>query len=262
MGDLNFPEIVWTDTQNPIYPSGEGDTSVQINALLELADEFLLNQLITKPTRGENVLDLAFTNVTSDLVDCTIAKCDTMSDHNIIEMHFPQLEQVCDSSEQSEENKPPLSKLNFYKSDWPMMRSELSTIDWESELRDKTVSEQLNSMMEIVTQIAEKHTPIRGENSGSGKRKSVFFRKRRALWRRRRRLIERLQRSNSKDHYDSLTDNIAKLDTELKQWFEKEKIDEENKAISNITANSKYFFSYAKKKLKTGRNIHYSINYK
>ena len=83
----------------------------------------------------------------------------------------------------------------------------------------------------------------------------MFFRKRRALWRKRRRLIERLLRSNSKDYKDSLTDNIAKLDTELKQWFEKEKIDEENKAINNITANSKYFFSYAKKKLKTQSKV-------
>jgi exonuclease III len=76
LGDLNFPSIDWSDPGNPNIPSSssESDTMVQINALIELTDEFLLNQLISQPTRGDKTLDLTFTNLTSDLVDCEIIK--------------------------------------------------------------------------------------------------------------------------------------------------------------------------------------------
>lgn len=72
LGDMNFPKIDWTDTANPKLPpmTEQNDHKIQITALLELTDEFVLHQLVSKPTRGENVLDLAFSNITSDLIDC------------------------------------------------------------------------------------------------------------------------------------------------------------------------------------------------
>jgi ribonuclease P/MRP protein subunit RPP40 len=254
LGDLNFPSIDWSDPGNPNIPSSssESDTMVQIHALIELTDEFLLNQLISQPTRGDKTLDLTFTNLTSDLVDCEIIKIPNMSDHCLVDMTFPDLE-VSNTEpidQDTDINKTPLSKLNFYKADWDNIRAELSYVDWNNELKDQTVDEQLESMMRLVTEISEKYTPAKtgGTNKTSCRKNTVFYRERRALWRRRRRLIVRLQRSKSTTYSDILNRNIETLQCKLRKAFEEEREDEENKAISNIVINPKFFFAYAKKK--------------
>ena len=251
LGDMNFPAIDWSDNGNPRLPpySDESDTEIQINALLNLTEEFLLNQLISKPTRGANTLDLVFTNVTSDLVDCIITKCENMSDHNIIDMKFPYMEAADSESNviHTDSNQPALSKLNFYRAEWDKISAELSQVDWKNELKEQSTEEQLSKFTSIVSEIAEKHTPVKIERVGK-KKKSVFFKERRAMWRKRRRLITKLQRSQSETSKDFLSTKIEKIQCDISVSHEKEREDDENKAIENIVVNPKYFFSYAQKK--------------
>ena len=257
LGDLNFPMINWSDTHNPTYPSGEGDIAVQINALLELTDEFLLNQLITKPTRGDNTLDLAFSNVTSDLVDCSITSVQTMPDHNIIEMYFPQIEDPEQMGETTnmgldENSQPELCDLNFFKADWSEIKNKLSNINWSEKMRDQDADHLLATMMSAVKDIVIQHTPRKRKFK---KAKSSYFKERRALWRKRRRLIKSLKRCQNSDYKNALNAKIEKIQCEIKESFENEAIENENKAIENIIKNPKFFFTYSKQKLQTRSKI-------
>ena len=51
LGDLNFPDINWSDP-NPSCPTA--------GSLINLSNQLFLNQQVTKPTRNQNVLDLIF----------------------------------------------------------------------------------------------------------------------------------------------------------------------------------------------------------
>lgn len=260
VGDMNFPTINWTDPTNPKLPysSDKSDIKIQIDALLQLTDEHLLNQLIFEPTRGENILDLAFTNLTDSLFDCTISKCpQEISDHNIVEMMIPNLfeeplNNVTNPSVQ-ENSQPELSDLNFYKADWPEINNKLSNIDWSEIMKDRDADNMLSVMMAAVKDVVTQHTPRKRKDAKKGK--TSFFRERRALWRKRLRLIKNLKHCQNSDHKDRLQKIIDTIQREIKKSFENEMIENENKAIENIIKNPKYFFTYSKQKLQTRSKI-------
>ena len=258
LGDLNFPTIDWSDPKNPKLPysSDKSDTKIQIEALLELTDELLLDQLISQPTRGQNVLDIAFTNITSDLFDCEITTCAAMSDHNIVDMQIPNLEpQSTSETPRSEPNdsQPELNDLNFYKADWPNISAELSKVDWKEVMKNKDVDNQLSTMMKSIKEIVVKHTPKRRKNTG--KSKNSFFKERRALWRKRRRLMTKLHHCQNSDYKDSLNTLLEKIQCDIRKSFENELVNSENEAIEKILENPKFFFSYSKQKLQKHSKI-------
>lgn len=251
LGDLNFPQIDWSDTANPKIQkmTDQSDKKIQITSLLELTEEFGLHQLVSKPTRGENTLDLVFSNVTSDLVDCVVTKCESMSDHSIVDMKFPTLKVAANTQDKnSNEIKPPLAKLNFYKSEWDKIKPELAGVDWKNILEGKEVNDQLKEMTSIITNIAEKHTPVKREVKGGANGKNKFEKERRSLWRRRKRQIQQFLRCKNSKRADKLVAEIEKTHREIKRSYENERNKEENDAIDKISENSKYFFSYANQK--------------
>ena len=58
LGDFNLPDFDWTI--NRFQPSGRYPT--QSKAMVAVALDYGLQQLVDRPTRGENMLDLIFTN--------------------------------------------------------------------------------------------------------------------------------------------------------------------------------------------------------
>ena len=188
-GDFNFPQVNWSDPDCRKISAATNDEKIQLNKLLNLTDDFFLQQLVTQPTRNDNILDLVFTNITDSLFDCTISKHKTLSDHNLIELKLnhnhsePPIPEIC-TDNTTERNG--YKKYNFHKADYEAINRELNDINWQSELDATAVSEQLNKFNDIVLNIISQHTPeiqiIRKHY------KSKFYRERRALWRRRNRI--------------------------------------------------------------------------
>ena len=91
-GDFNFPRdiVTWIESQDGIVPvpanCRAADRKIQLQQLLDLADQHFLHQLVNLPTRSNppNILDLIFTN-TPDLFHSpeTIDMTGT-SDHNLV----------------------------------------------------------------------------------------------------------------------------------------------------------------------------------
>ena len=99
-GDFNLPHINWKN--NTIKPGGN---QLQLHQeLLDIVDDFDLEQMQTNPTRQDNVLDLYFTNIPS-----LVKSCETIpgiSDHDML---------VIDSDLKPTYNKPKRRKVYIYK---------------------------------------------------------------------------------------------------------------------------------------------------
>ena len=78
-GDFNLPDINWEDR------TVKNNSNI-CKSILDLMDDFSLEQLVNEPTRGNNTLDLCFTNKSSLLN--TVSIVPGLSDHDIVIADF------------------------------------------------------------------------------------------------------------------------------------------------------------------------------
>ena len=250
-GDFNFTHADWSDPECRKTSAVLGDDKIQLNKLLNLTDDYFLQQLITKPTRNQNTLDLMFTNITDSPFDCTISEYKTLSDHNVIDLKLNHDQPTPDKTELPIVRNG-YKKYNFYKADYDAINSDLNSINWQEELGDKPVGEQINKFNDILLNIVSKHTE---EIQPYRKRyKSKFYRERRALWRRRNRVLSKRTSENNKEKL------LEEIEINIKKSHMAERLHNEHQAIDKISSNSKYFYTYANKSRKSKGKIGPLIN--
>ena len=66
LGDFNFGDIVWPDR---LYKSGSPLCPSEGEILIEIMNDYGLEQLVHFPTRERNTLDLLFTSLPGQFVD-------------------------------------------------------------------------------------------------------------------------------------------------------------------------------------------------
>ena len=111
LGDFNLGDIVWPDRLNksgsPLSPS-EGEI------LIEIMNDYGLEQLVHFPTRERNTLDLIITSLPGQFVD--IRSPDRLCDHNIVsgtlKVVIPPI------------NKPKRKGYRYQKGDYESMRKD------------------------------------------------------------------------------------------------------------------------------------------
>ena len=111
LGNFNFEDIVWPDRLNksgsPLSPS-EGEI------LIEIMNDYGLEQLVHFPIREENTLDLIITSLPGQFVD--IHTPDRLSDHDIVsgtlKVAIPPI------------RKPKRKVYRYQKSDYESMRKD------------------------------------------------------------------------------------------------------------------------------------------
>ena len=240
-GDLNFPNIDWSDPLCRKITKVSSDKNLQVEKLLCLTDDYFLHQLISQPTRNDNILDLMFTNITDELYDCNISEYKTMSDHRMIELKLncPQ-SYTGDTKDKCDEIKMSgFHSLNFHKADYCEINKDLADINWSELLNNKTVNDQLALFYETTLNIAKKHTSEKKVNL-TKKKRSRFYKERKALWRKRRR-VQKKKDSVQKQEL------LSEIEVSIKKSHKDEKLHNEIFAIDKIATNSKYFFTYANK---------------
>ena len=90
MGDFNFPPgiLKWEKSQQGLYPVVKpGKTDDQKEAcrlLIDLVNEYSLFQIVDKPTRNNNILDLIFTDNPDAMSSIRTASMKPHSDHRLI----------------------------------------------------------------------------------------------------------------------------------------------------------------------------------
>lgn len=104
LGNFNLSIISWPSRH---ICGGTTSDQTQANELIKLADNHHLEQIIMKPTRMNNVLDLIFTN-DDGLIHSTQISKTIISDHSIIEVHT-----IIAKSEQKKQNLPIHTERNL-----------------------------------------------------------------------------------------------------------------------------------------------------
>jgi len=113
-GDFNYSKIRWGE--------GEQNSIDKFHPFIECLDSNFLTQVVDKPTRGNNFLDLVLTSDTSIVDNLVVGENFGISDHQIIRFNL-----VGWGGNNSDKNIP---IYNYYRADYNQIRAEIGSRGW------------------------------------------------------------------------------------------------------------------------------------
>ena len=238
-GDFNMPFVDWGRSA---ICGGTLEMQRQAGLLMEFVSAYCLSQVVSEPTRKNNILDLLFVNNPEIIwkidIDDTV-----VSDHKLLLART----RIPDGMK-NPEVYPELhgfSRLNFFSEmvDWEKLNRIFLEIDWESEFDAKSVSEILDVLQERLLEECEKQIP----RKGAYRKKSNVPRDRRIMMRKRAKLNKKLARVY-KPERRRMQRQLELLEFQMLESHRREARENERRAVEKIKENPKYFFKYAKKK--------------
>ena len=238
-GDLNLPIIDWTHLS--IYGGTSADRD-QGKLLLRLFEENFLEQLILKPTRGDNILDLFATN-DHELAWRITVEDTKISDHKILTI-FTSFDNATVTQRDTNVGAP-LDKLNFWheKIDWASIKHELAEIDWRHELLNKDVDQIYDTILNLITPVCYRSVPLK-----TCKPRAQIPRDRRVLMRNRSNIRKKLENEVSQRKLFEHRKKIGDIENKLIASHIAEIQRQEEHAINCIKENPKFFFKFARNK--------------
>jgi len=230
LGDLNLPNIDW------LHLAAQNDGIHNF-----LLDTFVSNgftQLVTDPTRGDNILDIILTNEPTIISKLSVCEPFSNSDHNQVQFCVDVI------SEHSEVTNSYYTEKRFlwHEADYDGMNLYLSAVDWYgmltvnlspndlwSALRDK-IYEAANLFVPITNYLS--NVPKRGHLKLYPKTIRNGLARKRCLW-----------RAHRKDPENSrLFVRYKKCETECRNMIQKHELAKEAKVISADNIGSFYKF--------------------
>ncbi|XP_076045873.1 uncharacterized protein LOC143028125 [Oratosquilla oratoria] len=218
-GDLNLPIITWPSRN---IRGGSINEQRQAMELISLADLAYLKQFIEDPTRGNNILDLSFSNI-YDLV-----------------------------------HSYEVTKTTIKDIDWDEIRKEIGQSDWTTLFQDKDTEGALDILQRRCFEICKTMVPPKPTNTK--KQRKIIPRDRKNLMKRRIKLRVKFQKTIHLPTTTNIQSELEEIERKLIQSHKNQRAQEELRAISNIQINSKFFYAYANKKLKSTPTIGPLIN--
>lgn len=149
-GDFNFPNIDWS-ADNCLKQSNISFTGVFLNLFYNNG----LEQLVSSPTRLDNVLDLVLCNDANCIVDTRVTSPFSTSDHNTVEFKimFTSTHSFYDEE---------FSFYDFNHADWSQIQLYLGDIDFDTLFTsDETIESKFESFYAILFNCLELYVPLR-----------------------------------------------------------------------------------------------------
>ena len=142
MGDFNFRNIDWIN----------GNCARPIEQdFLDTINDNLLHQIVDIPTRGSNILDLAFIGDPSAVYDFSIIDPLGNSDHKMVSI---KLQCIIPRVNQADR------KIYLYsQGDYEAMNAKIGTYDWDSILKSKDTNENWLVFQELYHDLIEEFVP-------------------------------------------------------------------------------------------------------
>ena len=255
-GDFNFPKALW-DAGIGTVQTDIPCNRKSLQKLIDVASRYNLLQTVTEGTRvtrsgRRNILELIFTN-NHELITSVQVEPSEITDHEYIKCETSYKLSAM-GKEHVHDNGTNLSTYNYESANWKNIKAELKKINWPEILAEHESSEEkLKVILEIVIKIIEENCTTFRNQRGSHSNK--IPRDRRVLFKKRKILNKELQKRNPPDKKKRIEKAIGEIDKKLLDSYEEENIVNETRAIEYIKSNPKYFFTYARKKLKTRKKI-------
>lgn len=224
-GDFNMPNVDWNSSGLHI----RGPFSKIVGFIAENS----LSQMVSSSTRGDNLLDLVFTNNPNDVSLCQIGPPFALSDHCSVEFSF-RIRNY---------NRSNIKYVkDFAHADYDIINRSIAGIDWTLQFsKCSSVDHMYQLFVEHVHSVIDNFVPVRRvRNSNTFYPKFVRsnIKKVRKSWK----LIFR----NGVDRYFALSKRLRKSIRRYKNSYE---------ASLSKHKNTRRFFSYTKKKLRNVESI-------
>ena len=157
LGDFNFGDIIWPDRLKSGSPLSQSEGEI----LIEIMNDYGLEQLVHFPTRERNTLDLIITSLPGQFVD--IHSPDRLRDHDIVsgtlKVVIPPIK------------KPKRKVYRYQKGDYESMRKDTLKFAKERYLNGhsdtRSVQENLNLITSFIQDSADKRIPSKISRSVS-----------------------------------------------------------------------------------------------
>ena len=264
-GDFNLPVINW-ETHTIDHSQGLMRGVIPAKRLLDFMAANFLSQVVNKPTRGNNTLDLVLTNCPNYICEVNSNKT-PLSDHNMVTVTFSFNWRTSPASCNTANTKDPFSfqSLSCYDGNFDKMNEDMKRIKWEElqELCNQAGDEDGSLFMELLRlttlQIALLHCIKKKSTTFFPSRTKPKNKKRQVLKRRKRKLNCRLKAMEATDpnspQIQGIKDKISLSCIDIRDAIDAEFYHKELKAVSTVKKNPRFFFSYAKKFSKLISNI-------
>ncbi len=237
-GDFNLPNIDWTAL------GASGGMAQSADVLIKFMSEGLLNQYISIPTRGENILDLFFTNDNCLVTNVSVADTD-MSDHRIVDIMFSSNPVCPDTVQMKTYNANSFRSLDFNKADYEVLNKKLSVVDWSALRQSCSFEEFPHHFTDTLLKLCQSIVPARKVPSGRPKVLNALRRKKNRL-KAKLSAVSLSRRPSNSERIQNLQDQVSLVCFEIKESVKRSNEQRELNAIQKIKSNPKFFYSYAK----------------
>ena len=224
MGDFNYREINWEVMQTSTSES---------RILLDIVQDNMWTQHVTKPTRLNSLLDLVITS-NPDMVDeVEVVEHLGKSDHCILKWETTFLTMT----------EPVKPTRDYRNANYKDMKDDLQKVDWDKEFETCNTDQAWSKLKGTLHDLISDHVPLK-----QPKKKKTMWLTRRALRavRRKRRAWKRYKHSKTPAngrHYNKCVHDAKKEVDKAKRDFEK-------KIANNIQTDPKSFYAYVRSKQK------------
>ena len=246
-GDFNFPNIKWVRGEAINNSSTGSSQSIFINFI----NAHNLTQLIDKPTRQNNTLDLILTNNEEMFTQIEVQDHGRLSDHRLViakTIITPGNDVIQNLSDQNS-----FRGLNFHHKNlnWEELENEINGINWENAFTGGSAERNFEFFCGKLLEICQKHVP---KKKNRRKQTYIIPRDRKILMKKRSRILKKISRCQESQR-GRLQQCLENINLSIIQSHDKENKNNEAKAIDNIKRNPKYFYTYARSKSKIKTQI-------
>ena len=230
MGDFNYTELRW-DNKSKISHE---------HPFINCLNENFLEQLVEKPTRGDNILDLVLCSEINIVQNLTIGEPFANSDHQIIRFNLIVAK---------EKTKDNTINYNYFKADYEKIRDYAKSRNWEKLVDKNDIEKSWLVLKSEIIQIRNEIVPKRKRNKNKCKwiNKEVVAcrRAKKKAW---NKYIKYGKNVNIYQQYVSKRKQCATVNRKAKEEFE-------TKLADNVKKDCKSFYAYIRSKQRSKETV-------
>ena len=255
-GDFNFSFIEWEKIDGMAcrpkmkmdYPAPK-EAKEQYEELETLCGGMV--QVIDKPTREGNILELLYTNEIEMIAEVETHKA-RLSDHNkvIIQTEYEIKDKKIEERQREEVG---LRALNLWSKNvnWKEILQEMKNINWMEECREHDSIESTGIFYKILTETCEKNAPKKRKTRNNNKEKEEI----RTILNRIKFLKRKKRNATTDERKKEIDIRLLEADCELVRERRVEKYEREVKLKRGIKSNAKMIHGIINKKKRKKRKI-------
>ena len=233
LGDFNLPDVDWTI--NRFQPSGRYPT--QSKAMVDVALDYGLQQLVDRPTRGENLLELFFTNKDSLVQHANVKPGISNRDY---------VEKMCDIKP-ARVKSPPRKVFLWKKANYQAISDGITVVDARLNARPhpscpEDVDANWNLLHSTLLESIERNVPSK-MTTNKFSQPLIDTTIRRGI-RKKRKLFRKARKSNSVTDWVAFRNQRRKLDRQIRSKHREYMTGVIGASLE--TSNTKPFWNYVK----------------